>query len=219
MIREALQELIAKTVKYSSLVESMISNGIKGLIERDEKLLKRIMEKDEPEANLFEIEIDNMVINALALFQPEAKDLRQILMIQRMNNDLERIGDLAANNADGALILIQRPEVKPLLDLPRMAENTTKMIRDSITAFINEDTLLAVQVMQHDDVVDNLRDQILRDMIAMMSDPKVLERGLQIIRIARNLERIADLATNVAEDVIFIKEGKVVKHQNSVPES
>ncbi len=219
MIADALKELISKTVKYSNLVSGMIEKSIKGLLERDESLLKQVMEIDEPAANAFEIEIDDMVLTTLARFQPEAKDLRKILMILKMNNDFERIGDLTNNIADGAYILIQRPEVKPLLDIPRMAENTIKMLNNSITAFIDEDSLLAVEVLKHDDIVDNLRDTILRDMIAMMADPKVLDRGLQVIRIVRNLERIADHATNVAEDVIFIKEGKVVKHQKTLPKS
>lgn len=219
MIAEAMKDLIAKTVKYSTLVTGMIEKGIKGLLERDEALLKQVMEQDEPQANLYEIELDDMVLTALARFQPEAKDLRKILMILKMNNDLERIGDLANNIADGAYILIQRPEVKPLLDVPRMADNTIKMLNQAITAFINEDSLLAVEVLKHDDIVDNLRDTILRDMINMMSDPKILDRGLQVIRVVRNLERIADHATNIAEDVIFIKEGKVVKHQKTLPKS
>jgi len=215
MITESLKEMKEYIVKYGNLVSSMIEKSVKGLIERDESLLKEVMEEDEPRANRMEIEIDEIVLSSLARFQPEAKDLRVILMVSKMNNDLERMGDLADNVADGAFILIERPEVKPLLDIPRMADNTKRMLNQVITAFIEEDALLAVEVLKHDDVVDNLRDQILRDMIAMMSDPKILERGLQIIRIVRNLERIADHTTNMAEDVIFIKEGKIVKHQSS----
>ncbi len=215
MIAEALNEMKENIVKYGNLVSSMIEKSVKGLIERDEALLKEVMEEDEPKANRMEIEIDEMVLSSLALFQPEAKDLRVILMVSKMNNDLERMGDLADNVADGAFFLIERPEVKPLLDIPRMAENTEKMLNQVITAFIEEDALLAVEVLKHDDVVDNLRDQILRDIISMMSDPKVVERGLQVIRIVRNIERIADHITNMAEDVIFIKEGKVIKHQSS----
>ena len=218
MIAESLKEMKEYIVKYGNLISSMIEKSVRGLIERDEALLKEVMEEDEPRANRMEIEIDEIVLSSLARFQPEAKDLRVILMVSKMNNDLERMGDLADNVADGAFFLIERPEVKPLLDIPRMADNTRKMLNQVITAFIEEDALLAVEVLKNDDVVDNLRDQILRDMIAMMSDPKLVERGLQVIRIVRNIERIADHTTNMAEDVIFIKEGKIVKHQSSQKE-
>ena len=134
-------------------------------------------------------------------------------MILKMNNDLERIGDLAVNIAESSLFLMGKPPVKPLIDLPRMAEEVMLMLRNSILAFINEDTELAIEVCKHDDMVDALRDQIYRELITyMMSDPSTIERALHLMRISRNLERIADLATNICEDAIYTAEGKVIKH-------
>lgn len=222
MIEESLRDMKEAIVQYGTLILSMIDKSVQGLVEKDDELLKEVMETLEPEANRKELQIDEKVLNGLALFQPEAKDLRVILMVSKMNSDLERMGDLASNIAEGASILISRAELISLNDyssivnnLLRMEKKTKKMLDQSITAFIDEDALLAVEVLKNDDAVDYLRDQVLREMIAFMQDPKVVERGLQVIRIVRNLERIADHATNIAEDVIFIKEGKVVKHKSA----
>jgi len=130
-----------------------------------------------------------------------------------MNNDLERIADMAENISESALFLIERPMVKPLIDLPKMAEETMRMLKDSIDSFIKNDPKLAKSVCERDDVVDAYRDQILRELVTyMISDPTTIERALHLERISRNLERIADLATNIGEDVIYIVEGKVIKH-------
>jgi len=147
------------------------------------------------------------------LYQPEAGNLRTILMILKMNNDLERIGDLAVNISESALFLIERPPVKPLIDIPRMAEEAINMLKNAVDSFINKDTKLAKSVCQKDAVVDNLRNQILRELITYMSsDPSTIERSIHLIRISRSIERIADLSTNICEDVIFITEGKIIKH-------
>jgi phosphate transport system protein len=183
------------------------------LLNKDKKLLLEIIEVDEPQTNDAEIEIDEMCINLIARFQPEAKDLRTIMMILKMNNDLERIGDMAVNISESALFLIERPQVKPLIDLPKMAEETIQMLRDSIDSFIKGDSKLAQSVCERDDIVDAYRDQILRELITyMISDPTTIERAIHIERISRNLERIADLATNIGEDVVYIVEGRVIKH-------
>lgn len=212
MLDEQLQLLNSRIIRYANHVETMIENSIKGLLEKDEKLLDKVINQMENFANDYEIEIDELCLNSLALFQPEAKSLRIVLMISKMNNDLERIGDLATNIAKSAKFLISKPEVKPLIDIPRMADEAIKMLRNSITAFINEDDLLAVEVLKNDDIVDNLRDQILRELITYMSEKNIINRSIHLILIARNLERAADLATNIAEDVIFIAKGRVIKH-------
>jgi len=198
---------------FSALAESMIAKSIRGLLDKDERALKELVEKDEPDANRYEVEIDELITETIAQFSPKAKDLRTVLMILKMNNDLERIGDLAVNIAESALFLIDKPPVKPLIDIPRMAELAGKMLKNSIDSFVNEDPVLAKSVCEMDNEVDNLRDQILRELITfMVSDPATIERSIHLIRISRNLERIADLSTNICEDVIFMVEGRTIKH-------
>ncbi len=213
MFYDRLNKLKEKIVEQGNLVEKMIEKSIRGLLNKDKKILLEVIEVDEPKTNDAEIEIDEMCINLIARFQPEAKDLRTIMMILKMNNDLERIGDMAVNISESALFLIERPQVKPLIDLPKMAEETIQMLKDSIDSFIRGDSKLAQSVCERDDIVDSYRDQILRELITyMISDPTTIERAIHIERISRNLERIADLATNIGEDVVYIVEGKIIKH-------
>ncbi|CUU08290.1 phosphate transport system protein [Candidatus Thermokryptus mobilis] len=213
MFYEKLNRLKEKIIEEGNLVESMIEKSIRGLLNKDKTLLLEVLQIDEPRVNEMEIEIDEMCINLIARFQPEARDLRTILMILKMNNDLERIGDMAVNISESALFLIERPQVKPLIDLPRMAEETIQMLKDGIDSFIKSDAKLAKSVCERDDMIDAYRDQILRELITYMtSDPTTIERSIHIERISRNLERIADLATNIGEDVIYIVEGKIIKH-------
>ncbi|HZX10682.1 MAG TPA: phosphate signaling complex protein PhoU, partial [Acidobacteriota bacterium] len=149
----------------------------------------------------------------MAKFQPTAKDLRLILMILKMNNDLERMADHAVNIAERSLFLIKNPMVKPLIDIPKSAEITIHMLKDSIDSFVKEDSRLAKSVCERDEKIDNLNDQILRELITyMFTDPSTIERSIKLIQISNNFERIADLATNICEDVIYIVEGKVIKH-------
>jgi len=213
MFYEKLNRLKEKIIEEGNLVESMIEKSIRGLLNKDKTLLLEVLQIDEPRVNEMEIEIDEMCINLIARFQPEARDLRTIIMILKMNNDLERIGDMAVNISESALFLIERPQVKPLIDLPRMAEETIQMLKDGIDSFIKSDAKLAKSVCERDDMIDAYRDQILRELITYMtSDPTTIERSIHIERISRNLERIADLATNIGEDVIYIVEGKIIKH-------
>ena len=136
-------------------------------------------------------------------------------MILRMNNDLERIGDHAVNISQSALVLIEQPLVKPFIDIPRMAEEVKHMINDAIVSFINKDSHLAKKVCERDSVVDSLRDQIIRELITyMISDPSTIQRSLHIMNVSKNLERIADLSTNICEDVIFLVDAKVIKHHH-----
>jgi phosphate transport system protein len=213
MIRRKLYEIKEKLMLSATLVEGMIEKSIKGLAQRDEGVLLEVIQKDEPRENELEIEIEEACTHLIARYQPQAKDLRTVMMISKMNNDMERMGDEAVNICEGALFLIKKPEVKPLIDIPRMAEVTEKMLSDSLKSFIDEDAGLAQKVCKQDDIVDGLRDQVLRELITFMtSDPTTIERSIHLIRLSRSLERIADLATNISEDVIYMVEGKTVKH-------
>ncbi len=213
MIEGKLDELKKKLVEEAGLAEDMVKKSIEGLVEKRKEILEKVIREYEPKMNELEIELDEFCTNLIALYQPEAGNLRTILMILKINNDLERIGDLAVNISESALFLIERPLVKPLIDIPRMAEETISMLKNAVDSFINKDANLAKSVCEKDAVVDNLRDQILRELITYMSsDPSTIERSIHLIRISRCLERIADLSTNICEDVIFMVEGKVIKH-------
>ncbi len=213
MLLEKINELKKKLIEEATLAEEMVKKSVKGLVEKDEKILNEVLKKDEPQINKKEIELDEMCTNLIALYQPEAGNLRTILMILKMNNDLERIGDLAVNISESSLYLIDKPLVKPLIDIPRMSEVATEMLKNAIDSFIKRDSKLAKAVCEKDSVVDNLRDQVLRELITfMISDSSTIERAIHLIRISRNLERVADLSTNICEDVIFIVEGKIIKH-------
>lgn len=213
MLEEKLTDLKRELIGFASLVEHMIQKCIKGLLDKKRESLLEILENDEPKANGLELQLEELCTTLIAQFEPKAKELRTILMIAKMSNDLERMADHAVNIAESSLFLIERPPVKPMLDIPRMAELTANMLRDSIDSFINEDTNLAKDVCKRDSMVDNLTDQLLRELITFMtSDPSTIERSLNLIRISGNLERIADLSTNICEDVIFVAKGQVIKH-------
>jgi len=213
MLEEKLNELKKKLVEEAGLAEDMVKKSIEGLIEKRKKILEKVIKEYEPKMNKLEIELDELCTNLIALYQPEAGNLRTILMVLKMNNDLERIGDLAVNISESALFLIERPLVKPLIDIPRMAEETIDMLKKAVDSFINKDAKLAKSVCERDAIVDNLREQILRELITYMSsNSSTIERSIHLIRISRCLERIADLSTNICEDVIFMVEGKVIKH-------
>jgi phosphate transport system protein len=216
MFDEKITNLKRELVEYASLVESMIEKSIRGLIEKQRDLLTDLIGTDEPCANELEIELDELCTGLIAQFEPKAKDLRTILMVMKMSNDLERMGDHAVNIAESALYLIERPLVKPFIDVPRMAEVTIGMLKDAIVAFINQDAKLAKSVCERDGEVDALREQVLRELVTfMVSDAKTIERALHLNRVAANLERLADLSTNMCEDVIFMVQGKVIKHHHT----
>jgi phosphate transport system protein len=220
LLQEKIDELKKEIIEYGNLVESMIEKSIKGLTKKDKGLLKDVVETDEPKANNLEIELDEKCTNLIAQHQPAAKDLRSILMALKINNDLERLGDHAVNIAESSLFLIGQPQVKPLIDIPKMAEDAIAMLKDSINSFINEDAKLAKEVCQRDNTVDTLRGQIFRELSTyMIKDSTTIERALHLIRISGNLERIADLSTNIAEDVIFMVEGRVIKHHKDEPQA
>lgn len=216
MFEERVTGLKRLVVGYAGLVESMIEKAVKGLLDRERDYLTEVIEKDEPTANSLEMTVDETGTALIAQYQPKAKDLRTLLMMMKMGNDLERMGDHAVNIAQSALYLIDRPQVKPYVDVPRMADLTISMLKDGIVAFINEDADLASRVCERDNEVDDLRDQLFRELVTyMISDSKTIERSLQLTRVAGNLERIADLSTNICEEIIFMVRGKVIKHHHT----
>ena len=213
LLEERITTLKKSLIEYAALVEEMIEKSINGLLHRDAGLLSEVIEKDEHAANKRELELDEACTTLIARHQPAAGDLRKILMILKINNDLERLGDHAVNIAQSGQFLIERPPVKPLIDIPLMARIAVGMLKDSVNSFIKEDPSLAVSVCERDNKVDDLRDQVLRELITYMSsDSGTITRAIQLIVISRNLERVADLSTNIAEDVIFMVEGRVIKH-------
>jgi phosphate transport system protein len=168
---------------------------------------------NEERMNTMEIEIDNAIIDLLALQQPVAVDLRLILAAQKINNDLERIGDHAVNIAQSAMTFAEWKESIPLLDIPKMSEIAELMLRDAIDSFIRQDATLSMSVLKKDDIIDDMNMRLVQEVVQKMkTDKKSIDWGIDIIRVSRNLERIADLATNIAEEVIFILQARVVKH-------
>ena len=218
MLEEAkLIQIKKELVEFAALIESMVDKSISGLKDRRAELLKEVIQIEEPKANDFEIDLDEKCVNIIAQHQPAGKSLRTILMVLHINNALERIGDHAVTIAESGLFLIEKPPMKPLLDIPRMGEVVECMIKDSIDSFINEASDPALRVCERDNVVDSLRNQILRELITfMISDPTTIERALQLMKISSNLERIADLTTNICEDVIYMVNGQVIKHHKDV---
>ena len=175
--------------------------------------LTEVIDVLEPATNDREIKIDELCTTTIAQYEPRARALRIVLMVFKMNSDLERMGDHVANIADSGLFLVSHAPVKPLVDIPRMATETITSLNDAITSFIDEDARLAQEVCERDHLIDALHDQIFRELVTFMtSDATTIERSLHLIRIANNLERIADLSTNICEDVIFMVEGRVIKH-------
>jgi phosphate transport system protein len=207
-----LHDLKKRLLRMAALAEEMIDRAITELVERDEKPTQEVMRSEE-QVNLLQIEIDEEVVRLLATRQPVAGDLRFILAAAKINSDLERIGDLAVNITENVHTLVQQPPLKPLIDIPRMADLSRQMVRESLDAFVKGDVLLAQKVILTDDQVDGLKDQVLRELLTyMMADPHAIERALALILIARHLERIADHATNIAEDVIYLIQGRDVRH-------
>lgn len=218
LLEQKIATLKEKLLAMAAAVEKMVEMSIQGLVKKDHQLADQVINDLEPKVNEEEIEIENTAINLIALHQPEASNLRAITMVIKINNDLERIGDHAVNIAEAALFLIPRPPVKPLIDLPRMAQHTVQMLNDSLNAFTNGDAELARSVCARDSVVDSLKDQINRELITyMVSDATTIDRALKLMLISLNLERIADLATNISEDVVYAVMGEVIKHGKCEP--
>ena len=210
--QQELTKLKEQLLKMGGLAERAISNAIDALVKRDTPLAEKTIGEDE-KINKMELLIDEWCLKLLALHQPLAADLRFITSAMRINVELERIGDLAVNIAERVVSLNEEPQLKPYIDIPRMAEITKNMVKDVLDAFVNGDPDLARSVCQRDDQVDALNDQVFRELITyMLSDPKTITRAVHLIIVSRYLERIADHATNIAEGVIFMVKALVIKH-------
>ncbi|OGF01493.1 MAG: phosphate transport system regulatory protein PhoU [Candidatus Edwardsbacteria bacterium RIFOXYD12_FULL_50_11] len=207
-----LEHIKEKLLLMASKAEHIISQAVESLLHRDLVKAEQVMALDR-EIDRLEIEIENDAISLIACHQPAAKDLRLLIGIIKINNDIERIGDHGVNIAQCTLKLGQEPPLKPLVDIPRMAHLAASMLRDSLDSFVHEDAEKARQVCATDSQVDQLKDQTLRELMTYMFEkPKAISRALGLILISRNLERIADLSTNISEEVIYICQAKVIKH-------
>jgi phosphate transport system protein len=209
---EELDDLRNRLLEMSGLVEAAIARSVLALVEQDEGHAQEVL-RYESRINQMEIEIDEFATRLLALQQPMAADLRFLTAAIKINNDLERMGDLAVNIVERVLSLIHEPLVTPLIDIPHMAKRVESMVRKSLDAFVKRDADLARTVLLSDDAVDELRDAIYEELITFIERaPGKVRQGINLMFIARNLERIADHATNIAEDVLFLIQGIDVRH-------
>lgn len=210
--RDELDELQGRLLEMGGLVEAAIHRSIRSLVDRDQQQAQEVF-RNEARINQMEMAIDELATRLMARYQPMAGDLRFLTAIIKINTDLERMGDLAINIVERAIVVAQEPNVKPFIDLPRMASLTESMVRRSLDAFVKRDAELARSVLLSDDAVDELRDAIIDELIIFMErDNRTVRRALDLILVTRNLERIADHATNIAEDVIFLVQGVDVRH-------
>lgn len=209
---EQMQELMEKLVLMGRLAESMIQLALRVLIERNEALTEDVRKK-EKEVNDLQMEIDDRAVKLTALQQPVGSDVRFLFMASRIATELERIGDLAINICENAHHVLKAAALKPLVDLPRMGELSEGMVRKSLEALMAKNCDLAREVFEDEKEVDLFRDQIFRVLLTyMMADPGTIERALALILMSRNLERVGDHATNIAEEVIYLVEGREVRH-------
>lgn len=211
---QELEKLKAKLLEMSALVESAIYRSVQGVVEKNEELAQQVL-RNESRINQLEIEIDDAAIGLLALQAPLAADLRLVTAVIKINNDLERMGDLSVSIAQSALALIREPLIRPLIDIPHIAGLAQGMVRKSLDSFVNRDPELARSVLASDDAVDNMRTASYHELISFMEvNPQQIPQALYLLSVIRNLERIADHATNVAEDVLFLVKGIDVRHHN-----
>jgi phosphate transport system protein len=209
---QELEALKASIIRMGGLVEQAIADSTKAMLDRNPEIARRIIE-NEQRINSLELENDAAIVDLLALQQPVAGDLRFILAALKINNDLERIGDHAVNIAESAITYASKPPLKIQTDLPRMALITQAMLRDAIDGFVHNNTASCRGVLQNDDLTDAMNKNTINELIALIQkEPSSVHQALELVRVSRNLERVADLATNIAEEVIFAAEAAVVKH-------
>ena len=209
---EELDTLKQTLLAMGGLVEDQIRRVMSALLQGDDTLAQEVIERDQ-EVNAYDVEVDETCVNLLALHQPAASDLRFITTTMKIVTDLERIGDQAVNIAQRVLELNREPQLKLYIDLPRMAERAQRMVKESLDAFVRRDTQSARRVRAEDAEVDALREQIFRELLTyMMEDPRIIPRAIRLILISRFLERIGDHATNIAEMVVYMVEGKMIRH-------
>jgi phosphate transport system protein len=211
---EDLRGLRAGLLKMGGLVERQIAEAVESLVERNTEQARATIARD-AEVNRMDVASDEICIRLLALHQPAASDLRFITTGLKITTDLERIGDNAVNICERALELNEEPQIKPYIDVPRMASIAQSMVKDSLDAFMREDTTLAEEVIERDDEVDALNYQIYRELLSYMAeDPSTITRATRILFISKYLERIADHATNIAEMVVYMVKGRTIRHMD-----
>lgn len=209
---QELEQLRAMVLRMGGHVETAISEAMRSLVERDPDLARKCVREDDV-VNRMEVDIDELCVSILALRQPAAEDLRLLISGLKISTDLERIGDLAVNMCERTLELLEVPQLKPLIDLPRMAELAGGMLNDALNAYVKGDTDLAQEVCVRDDLVDRLNEQVFRELITyIMEDPHTISQALALMLISRYLERIADHATNISEMVIYQVKGRDIRH-------
>ena len=209
---EELEALKQTLLAMGGLVEDQIRRVMTALLEHDSELAQEVIDRDR-QVNAYDVEVDEKCVELLALHQPTAGDLRFITTAMKIVTDLERIGDQAVNIGQRALELNLEPQLKPYIDLPRMAERAQRMVKESLDAFVARDTALARRVCAADEEVDALKEQIFRELLTfMMADARTIPRSIRLILISRFLERVADHATNIAEMVIYMVDSKMVRH-------
>jgi phosphate transport system protein len=209
---EELEHLKTKLLEMSALVEAAIQRSISSVIQKDRSAAEEVF-RNEARINEIEIEVDEFAINLLALQQPMAADLRLIVAALKINTDLERMGDLSVNIAQRATSLMEEPVIKPMIDIPHIAGLVQSMVRKALDAFVTRDADLARSVLASDDAVDSLRTACYHELVSFMEkDPQNIHQALDLLAITRNLERIADHSTNIAEDVLFLVKGVDVRH-------
>ena len=209
---EEFNKIKSKILMMGSLVEDQIRNALTALVERDEALAQQVIENDH-KVNTFDVEIDEMALDALVRYQPVARDLRFVTTAMKISTELERMSDLAENICERAIELNEEPQLKPYIDIPHMAARARVMVKESLDAFVKMDSALARKVIRDDDFVDNLTEQLFRELLSfMMENPKTISRAIRLSFVAKYIERLADHATNVAELVVYLVEGKIIRH-------
>ena len=211
---EQLKSLHQHILEMGGLVEKQIAHAIQALVQRDSDLARETIERDHA-VNRMDVEVDDLCLRLLALHQPAARDLRLITTGLKITTDLERIGDMAQNLCERVLELNEEPQLKPFIDIPKMAEIAQRMLRQSLDAFVHEDTELALKVCNEDDIIDALNNQLFRELLSYMAEnPQTVTRATRLLFISKYLERIADHATNIGEMVVFMVKGKTIRHMD-----
>jgi phosphate transport system protein len=212
---EELGALKEKILRMGAMVEEQIANAIKALVERDTDLARHVIENDH-RVNAMDVQIDEDCLRLIALHQPMAGDLRFLTTAMKISTELERMSDLAENISERSIELNEEPQLKPYIDIPRMAQEALRMVKESLDAFVNRNSELARSVCKADDVIDDLNHQIFRELLSfMIEDPQTTTRAIRISFISKYLERIADHATNIAELVVYLVEGKIIRHTDA----
>lgn len=216
MLEQKINELKENLFLYAQTAEKMIEKSIRALTEKNMNLAKEVVEKDEPLSNKTELEIDNFAIELMARYQPEASYLRNIVMIIKINNDVERIADHAVNISQrGIFQLIPYENIGTYTDIQVMAEKCVEMFKNCIEAYKNNDAEKAIKICREDTVINSFRNKIIQELIKfMLDDPKMIERAIALIMVTKDLERVADLTTNIAEDIVYVVAGIDIRHHN-----